>query len=115
MAAALFDTSTLRGRVHAWLENGFSRFVLIKSFLEGDATRAELIGIEFGPREKLAAALAVGAITAATIGYQVGVRLPIVGAHVDRRLNRRLAHLLEMYGHADFVTDADRYRLHTAG
>jgi hypothetical protein len=41
----------------------------------------------------------------------VGLRLPVVSGRIDERLNRRLAALLEMYGHADFVTDADRYNL----
>ena len=42
MEAELFDRSTLRGKVHSWLENGFSRFVLINSFLRGDTTRGRV-------------------------------------------------------------------------
>lgn len=109
MQVDLFDTSTLRGRLHDWLEGGFSRFVLIKSFLAGDAAKARSIGIEFGSRHKLAAAAAVGVLTSKTLGYRIGLRLPLVGAAVDRRLDRRVAHLLESYGHADFVTDPARY------
>ena len=45
MQADLFDTSSITGRLHAWLENGFSKFVLIKSFLGGDTERAAAIGI----------------------------------------------------------------------
>ena len=52
MAANLFDRSTLKGRMHAWLENGFSRFILIKSFLNGDTERAASIGITLGPAEE---------------------------------------------------------------
>ncbi len=114
MDADLFDTSTFTGRVHSWLENGFSRFVLIKSFLGGDAQRAASIGITFGPKEKAAAAAAVVVLTVKTTFYRLGLRLPLVSGYLDRRLNARLAHLLDMYGHADFVTDADRYRLSTS-
>jgi len=114
MAADLFDTSSIQGRVHDWLENGFSRFVLIKSFLAGDVARAESIGIEFGANEKAAAAAAFVVVTSKTLFYRVGLRLPIVSSRLDRRLNARLAHLLDSYGHADFVTDADQYRLHAA-
>ncbi|MEZ5165488.1 MAG: hypothetical protein R2695_02990 [Acidimicrobiales bacterium] len=114
MDAELFDRSTAAGRVHTWLENGFSRFVLIRSFLGGDAGRAESIGITFSRAEKVAAALAFGAITAKTACYQVGLRTPGLAGRVDRRLNARLAELLEMYGHADFVTDPGNYRLHAA-
>jgi hypothetical protein len=111
MQADLFDTSSMTGRLHAWLENGFSKFVLIKSFLGGDTERAASIGINMGPREKVAAGAAAGSIALKTAFYRVGLRLPVVSNRVDARLNRRLAELLDMYGHADFVTDADRYKL----
>jgi hypothetical protein len=111
MEADLFDTSSITGRFHAWLENGFSKFVLIKSFLGGDTERAASIGITFGPGEKVAAGVAAGSVALKTASYRVGLRLPLVSRRVDARLNRRLAELLDMYGHADFVTDADRYKL----
>ncbi|WP_040492585.1 oxygenase MpaB family protein [Ilumatobacter nonamiensis] len=111
LEAELFDTSTVQGRVHAWLENGFSRFVLIKSFLGGDSERAESIGITFGAADKAAAAAAIAVVTAKTAFYRVGLRLPAVSDRVDRRLDNRLAHLLDIYGHADFVTDPDKYAL----
>jgi len=111
MEADLFDTSSITGRLHAWLENGFSKFVLIKSFLDGDTERAAAIGITFRRREKLAAGVAAGSLALKTAFYRVGLRLPVVSSRVDARLNRRLAELLDMYGHADFVADADRYNL----
>ena len=111
MEADLFDTSSITGRMHAWLENGFSKFVLIKSFLGGDTERAASIGITFGRREKVAAGVAAGSVALKTAFYRVGLRLPVVSSRVDARLNRRLAELLDMYGHADFVTNADRYKL----
>lgn len=111
MAADLFDRSSLAGRVHTWLENGFSRFVLIKSFLGGDVERAEQLGIAFGPQEKVAAGVAAAAIAGRTAYYRLGLRLPVVGDVVDRQLDTRLAHLLDSYGHADFVTEPDRYKV----
>ena len=113
MEAKLFDTSSITGRMHAWLENGFSKFVLIKSFLGGDTERAASIGITFGRREQLAAGVAAGSVALKTAFYRVGLRLPVVSSRVDSRLNRRLAELLDMYGHADFVTDPDQYQLDT--
>jgi hypothetical protein len=111
MDADLFDSSTVRGRVHSWLENGFSRFVLINSFLSGDKERAESIGITFSRTEKLAAGLSAAVIAAKTAFYNLGLRLPLVSGWIDRRLNARLAALLDIYGHADFVTDPDQYTL----
>ncbi|MEP1122616.1 MAG: hypothetical protein ABJH68_01835 [Ilumatobacter sp.] len=59
----------------------------------------------------MAAAVAIAVITAKATFYRVGLRLPVVAPRVDRRLNARIAALLDMYGHADFITDADQYRL----
>lgn len=114
LAADLFDRSTLRGRMHAVLENGFSRFILIQSFLAGDAERAASIGITFHPAEKAAAAAAAVTVAATRAFYRIGLRLPLVSDRVDRRLNAKLARLLDTYGHADFVTDAEQYRLSSA-
>ncbi|MDE0802390.1 MAG: oxygenase MpaB family protein [Acidimicrobiales bacterium] len=111
MDADLFDTSTLQGKLHAWLEDGFSRFVLITSFLAGDRARADEMGISFGLDKKIAAGAAAATIAATTAFYEIGMRLPIVSGFVDTKLNERLAHLLDSYGHADFVTDADRFAL----
>jgi hypothetical protein len=115
MDADLFDRSSLTGRMHTWLEGGLSRFVLIKSFLGGDAERAESIGISFGAKDKVAAAAAVAVVTVKAVFYNVGLRMPVVSRYVDNRLNARLARLLDMYGHADFVTDADRYKVSASG
>lgn len=112
MEAKLFDTSTLQGKARAWMEDGFSRFVLISSFLGGDQERAAEMGITFGLSEKVAAGAAAATIGAMNLFFRIGLELPVVGQHVDDLLNARLAGLLDSYGHADFVTDAGKYALH---
>ena len=114
MQAKLFDTSSIRGKVHGWLEGGFSKYVLVNSFLEGDSERAASIGVQVSASDKAAAAAAVAVITTKMLFYRVGLRLPVVGPLLDRRLNARIAGLLDTYGHADFVTDADQYKLTAA-
>ncbi|GJM36802.1 MAG: hypothetical protein DHS20C19_01690 [Acidimicrobiales bacterium] len=111
MGVDLFDRSSVQGRIHSWLEDGFSRFVLVSNFLRGEKERAAEIGITFERKHKVAAAFAAVAVFGRTMVYRVGLRLPGIGGFVDRRLNARLAHLLDSYGHADFVTDPGRYRL----
>ena len=114
MDVDLFDQASLKGKVHAWLEDGFSRFVLVSNFLRGDTERAAAVGIEFGRRHKFAAVLAAAAVFANTAFYRVGLRAPGVSRWVDRRLNAKLAHLLDSYGHADFVTDPGKYNVTVA-
>ena len=114
LGVELFDRSTVKGRLHSWLEDGFSRFVLVKSFLGGDTERATAIGIEFGRRHQAAAGCAIVALTANRAFYRVGLGLPVVSGWVDRRLNTKIAHLLDSYGHADFVTDPASYHIAVA-
>ena len=110
----LFDRTSPKGKLHAWLEDGFSRFVLVKSFLGGDAERAASVGIEFDRQHKTAAAFAALAVASNKAFYDLGLRVPVVSGWVDRRLNAKLAGLLDSYGHADFVTDPDKYNLELA-
>lgn len=111
LGVELFDTSNVKGRVHAWLEDGFSRAVLINAFLAGDTKQAAAMGLTSSGPQKVAATIALASIIAGSNAYKVGLRLPVVSAAVDRRLNQRLADLLDSYGHADFVTDPDRYAI----
>ena len=113
MSADLFDTSSPAGKVHAWMENGFSRLVLIRHFLGGDTRRASEMGVEFGRQHQVAAGAAVATILAQTLFFRVGLALPIGSGLVDSVLNQRLASLLDSYGHADFVTDAAKYHIDT--
>lgn len=114
MEVDLFDRASMKGRAHAWLEDGFSRFVLLKDFLAGDRERAESVGVTFERGHKLAAALAGATIASNMAFYRVGLRLPGVSSWVDRRLNAKIARLLDSYGHADFVTDPGKYNLDVA-
>ena len=59
----------------------------------------------------MAAAAALAVVTVKAAFYSVGLRMPWVSGYVDNRLNARLAQLLEEYGHANFVTDAERYKV----
>ncbi|MDG1399961.1 MAG: oxygenase MpaB family protein [Candidatus Binatia bacterium] len=114
MEADLFDRSSIRGKLHSWLENGFSRFVLINSFLSGDAAQARTMGITFSRTEKLAAAIAAGVISTNAAFYRIGLKVPGLSAWIDRRLNAKIARLLDTYGHADFVTDPGQYTVNAA-
>ena len=67
------------------------------------------MGIEFGLDKQVAAGLAALVVGTSITGYRLGLRLPLVSGHVDAHLNKRLAKLLDSYGHADFVTDADEW------
>lgn len=111
MDAELFTDPSLRGRLHCWMERGFSKFFFIHSFCEGKTDNARAIGIRYSLEDKVSAALALAVVTGSASLYRLGMRIPGLRTRVDRHLVKRVAALLETYGHADFITDATQYKL----
>lgn len=111
MDARLFDDPSLRGRLHQWMERGFSRYFLIQAFCQGDAARAEAMGVSYRLADKLAAAVAMLSLLSRSNFYSLAMRIPGLRALVDTHLVNRLAGLLESYGHAEFITDAKHYKM----
>jgi ER-bound oxygenase mpaB/B'/Rubber oxygenase, catalytic domain len=111
MDAELFDDPSLRGRLHRWMERGFSKYFFIKAFCNGKSSRAETMGVTYGFEDKLAAAVTLLVILASSGYYRIGMRIPGLAALLDRQLINRIAALLDSYGHADFITDAAQYKL----
>jgi hypothetical protein len=111
MEADLFTDPSLRGRLHCWMERGFSKYFFIRSFCEGKSARAGELGIQYGIEDKLATAVALVVILGSSNLYKLGMRIPGLRNVLDRHLVKRLAALLETYGHADFITDPSQYKL----
>ncbi len=111
MDAKLFDDPSITGRLHRWMERGFSKYFLIQNFCDGKPARAEKLGISYRFEDKLAAAVAIVVVLASTNFYKLGMRIPVLRGVVDRQLVNKLAGLLDSYGHADFITDANQYKL----
>lgn len=111
MDAELFDDPSPRGRLHRWMERGFSKYFFIKAFCNGKASRAEAMGVKYHFNDKLAAAFTLLVILLSSSYYKIGMRIPGVAELLDRQLINRIAGLLDSYGHADFITDAAQYKL----
>ena len=113
MNADLFNDPSVTGRLHRWMEGGFSKFFLIQNFCEGKPERAAAMGIPYTRTDKLASAATIAAILTTSNVYTAGMRVPALRRWLDQRLTNKLAGLLAQYGHADFITDASQYRLAT--
>jgi hypothetical protein len=115
MEAELFTDPSIRGRLHRWMERGFSRYFFIRNFCQGNASRAKKLGIDYDFTEKLATAVTIVVLLASSSFYTVGMRIPGLRTLLDKQLVNKLARLLDSYGHADFITDANQYKLAPAG
>jgi hypothetical protein len=111
MDAELFNDPSLRGRSHRWMERGFSKYFLIQNFCERKPERAKKMGIDYGLNDRLASAAAIMTLLASSNYYAMGMRIPMLRDFLDKQLVKKLASLLESYGHADFITDASHYKL----
>ena len=111
MEAELFNDPSVRGRLHRWMERGFSKYFFIRNFCQGKAARAEELGISYSAEEKLATAVAILVLLASSNFYTLGMRIPGLRTLLDKQLVNKLAGLLDSYGHADFITDASQYKL----
>src|SRR6202167_2477902 len=110
MTADLTTDHSWRGRLHAWLERGFSKLFFFGKAMRGDKQAAAKVGVEVGLTDYVAAAIAGIVIAATMIPYAAAARIPVLREAADRSLVRKLTKLLASYGHAEFTTNAATYR-----
>jgi hypothetical protein len=110
MTADLISDSSLRGRFHAWLERGFSKVFFVANFMRGGKQAAAKVGIRASLGDYIAAAAAGILIAARMAPYAIAARIPVLRDVADRSLVRKLTRVLASYGHAEFATNADKYR-----
>jgi ER-bound oxygenase mpaB/B'/Rubber oxygenase, catalytic domain len=111
MAADLTSDRTLRSRVYAWLERGFTRVYFVSNLMRGDKEAAAKAGVRVRLTDYLAAAATVVVIIATMAPYALAARTPVLRDAADRSLVRKLTKLLAQYGHAEFTANADTYHL----
>ena len=110
MNADLTPDHSLRSRIHAWLEHGFAKLYFVTTVAHGDKQKATDVGVRLSLSNYLAAAAAGLLITARMTGYSIAARVPMLRDAADRALVRKLSKQLASYGHAEFTTNADKYR-----
>ncbi len=111
MQAELSSDTSLLGRLNRWMERGFSKYFFIQNFCQGDFGQARDIGITYDLGDKIATVVALITVMGKMGFYQAAAKIPGLRDVADRALTRKLASLLDSYGHADFVTDASKYKL----
>lgn len=110
MNADLTPDHSPRSRIHAWLEHGFAKLFFVTTVARGDKQKAADVGVRLGLSDYLGAVAAGVLITARMTAYSVAARIPGLRDAADRALVRKLTKQLAGYGHAEFTTNADKYR-----
>ncbi|MEI9929488.1 MAG: hypothetical protein WDM89_02685 [Rhizomicrobium sp.] len=110
MTADLAPDHAFRGRVHAWLEQGFSKLFFVKNTMRGDRHAAAQVGVRLSTIDWLGAGTTAVLIASRMSAYAIAARIPGLRDAADRSLVRKLRKQLARYGHAEFTTDAAAYR-----
>lgn len=110
LAAYLPPDQSPANRLHDRIERRFAKAFFLRHFMEGDRERARELGIEVTRLDEVVfvvcALLVYGRMTA----FRIAGRIPGVRDVTDAILVRRVRGLLARYGHAEYTTDASKYR-----
>lgn len=110
LAAYLPPDRSLANRLHDRVERRFAKAFFLRHFMRGDRAAAARMGVEVGLADRLVfMAVAVG-VTMRMAAFDVALQVPGLRRAADAVLERRVRRLLARYGHAEYVTDATRYR-----
>ena len=92
------------------VERRFSKVFFLRNFMNGDVAAARRMGVEIGPRDFMMFGLVALLVTSQLMAYRLARNVPGVSDLADRRLVGKLKKQLARYGHAEFTSDAEKYR-----
>lgn len=110
LAAYLPPTKTPGARLHNAIEKRFAKLVFVRQFLRGDRKLSGRLGVAISGLDVATFIMVATWLGAQTLAYRLARRIPGVRDAADAHLVHRIRKLLALYGHAEFVTDASRYR-----
>ena len=110
LAAYLPPDRSPANRLHDRIERRFAKVFFLRHFMNGDRAAAARMGVQVGPGDRLVfAAVALG-VVARMAAFSAAEKIPGLRRLANAALVQRVRALLARYGHAEFTTDAARYR-----
>lgn len=110
LGAYLPPDNSLASRITDRVEKGFTKVFFLKNYAGGDAAKAASMGVVPSMFDKVCYGLAGTVTGVRLLAYKLAMRIPMLGAAVDRRLVAIIGRQLATWGHAHFTTDAAGYR-----
>ncbi|USQ97151.1 oxygenase MpaB family protein [Caulobacter sp. RL271] len=92
------------------VERRFSKVFFLRNFMNGDLAAARRMGVEIGPRDFMMFGLVALLVTSQLMAYRFARNVPGVSDLADAHLVAKLKRQLKRYGHAEFTSDAEKYR-----
>ncbi len=110
LSAYLPPDRSAASRWHDGLERRVAKVFFLKHFLKGDAAISEAIGVKITAGDRVVSALVIPMILTQMLAYKAADKIPGVRRLATKALVRKVERLLGRYGHAEFETDAAKYR-----
>ena len=110
LSAYLPPDQSFANRLHNSIERSFAKTFFLKEFLKGDRRRAAEMGVDITPRDQVIFVLGALGITSRMAAYKLAGQVPGLRDIADKVLVKRVRGLLKRYGHAEFTTDASKYK-----
>lgn len=102
---------SLKSRIYNEVERGFSKVFFQRVFLANDDKNlAKVMGVEPSLKDYLAFASASVWVTPQLVAHTLALKVPGLEKIADRSLIHRINKLLVEYGHAEYTTDAEKYK-----
>ncbi len=110
MEADLVDATTPAGKVRDRLERSFAKVYFMQNFCDGSEQTAASFGVKIRPIDRMRAAAVGLTLMGQVQAYGVAAKTPVVRHLADRRLVGKVRRYLGGLGHAEFTTDAAKYK-----
>jgi hypothetical protein len=110
LSAYLPPDARPENRLFDKVERRFSKVFFLRNFMNGDGAAARRMGVEIGPRDFMMFGLVALLVTSQLMAYRLARNVPGVADIADARLVAKLKRQLARYGHAEFTSDAEKYR-----
>ncbi len=102
---------SIKSRVYNACEKSFSRVFFARAFGGGrDQNLAQVMGVEADARDYALFALTSAYVLPQMAAHTVALQLPVARKISDKLLIHKINKLLVEYGHAEYTTDASKYK-----
>lgn len=110
MEAELGDLSTPQGALRERFEKSFSKVYFLQNFCGGDERRARGFGVKVSGIDRARAAAVGLHVIGRMRAYDAADKVPVLREIAAMRLTGRLKRYLGTLGHAEFTSDAAKYK-----
>ena len=110
LSAYLPASRSPMARLHNVIEKSFAKAFFLRQFLKGDRAAAQRMGVPISGLDRAVFAAVAVVIGLRMAAYRWAARIPGLRGAADAALVRKIRALLQLYGHAEFTTDAGAYR-----